>query len=183
MRLILGLGNPGSDYINTRHNVGFAVIGTIAKKLGATWKTDNALHADIAEVNIDGEKVVLAKPLTFMNLSGDAVAAIARRFNIEAKDIWVIVDEFQLPLGTVRVRKEGSAGGHNGMKSIIEALGTQAFPRFRVGIGMPPDGFPLEKYVLARFPLEERATVDDVIRKTADTIVSSLSTGIVETTA
>jgi PTH1 family peptidyl-tRNA hydrolase len=183
MRLIVGLGNPGKMYINTRHNIGFAVIGTVAKKLGVTWKRENDLHSDIAEVNIDGEKVVLAKPQTFMNLSGDAVAAVAERFGIEPKDIWVIVDEFQLPTGTLRVRNEGSAGGHNGMKSIIESLGTQAFPRFRVGIGMPPDGFPLEKYVLSRFPLEERKAIDEAIRKTADVVLDSIKGGITETTA
>jgi len=180
--MIVGLGNPGEEYINTRHNVGFAVLGTIAKTLDVTWKFDGTAHANIIETNIDGNKVILAKPQTFMNLSGETVAALKQRFTVDSARIWVVSDDACIDLGVLRVRSEGSAGGHNGLRSIIDALGTQAFPRFRVGIGIPPDAFPLEKYVLARFTPDERKIIDETIRKAASTILASLTSGIVETT-
>src|SRR5579863_2068120 len=136
MKLIVGLGNPGSQYERTRHNVGFRVVDKLAAKLGWKW-TGRRGRAVLASGNIGSEKVVLAKPLTFMNLSGEAVAELVRWYNLPPEDVLVVYDELDLPVGKVRLRPGGSAGGHNGMENIIRYLHTNEFPRLRVGIGHP----------------------------------------------
>jgi len=136
MKLVIGLGNPGSQYERTRHNVGFRVVDKLAAKLGWKW-TGRRSRAVLASGTIGSEKVVLVKPLTFMNLSGEAVAELARWYNVSPEDILVVYDELDLPVGKVRLRPRGSAGGHNGMESIIRYLHTNQFPRLRVGIGHP----------------------------------------------
>ena len=136
MKLVIGLGNPGSQYERTRHNVGFRVVDKLAAKLGWKW-TGRRSRAVLASGTIGSEKVVLVKPLTFMNLSGEAVAELARWYNVSPEDILVVYDELDLPVGKVRLRPRGSAAGHNGMESIIRYLHTNQFPRLRVGIGHP----------------------------------------------
>ena len=161
--LIVGLGNPGDAYRMTRHNVGFLAVDAIATNLELSFRGSSHDRADIAEGNIDRQKIVLAKPTTFMNLSGEAIAPLAKKFHIEPKDIIVLYDEAAIPFGTIRIRTNGGSGGHNGIKSLIEHLGSDAFGRVRIGIGEAPDGRPLEDWVLARFSKEEQTRLEAIL--------------------
>jgi PTH1 family peptidyl-tRNA hydrolase len=156
MKLVIGLGNPGPQYERTRHNAGFRVVDKIAAKFGWKW-AERRSRAVLASGTIGHEKVVLAKPLTFMNLSGEPVAELVRWYKVQPKDILVIYDELDLPVGKVRLRSQGSTAGHNGLESIIRYLHTDQFPRLRVGIGRPSkqrmDG---ADYVLGIPPGDER---------------------------
>lgn len=156
MILVVGLGNPGERYADTRHNVGFMVVDLLAKAAGISiWKEEhNALTATFMT---GGEKIMLAKPQTFMNLSGEAVGALARYYKVVPEDIIVIYDDMDLPIGKLRIRAKGSDGGHKGMKSIISHLGTNKFPRVRVGVGRPDKGWTVINHVLA-VPRGEEAT-------------------------
>jgi len=178
MRLIVGLGNPGPEYRETRHNAGFTVVDALADR----WRVGDAWREKFDALQIKTmrgeESVLLAKPLTFMNLSGRAVAAIAGFYKIEPADVLVVVDEVALPLGRLRVRRDGSAGGHNGLKSIIEHLGTQAFPRMRVGVGRGDTRRDLANHVLGRFEPDERDTVSAAVLRAADASEMFLSDGI-----
>lgn len=136
MKLIVGLGNPGSQYERTRHNVGFRVVDSLASKWGLKWSEQRA-RAILASGNVNTEKVILVKPLTFMNLSGDAVGELAHWYKVAPEDILIIYDELDLPVGQLRLKARGSSAGHNGMKSIIARLHTSDFPRLRIGIGHP----------------------------------------------
>ena len=136
MKLVIGLGNPGLQYERTRHNVGFRVLDKLAKKLGWKW-TERRGRAVLASGTIGPEKVVLAKPFTFMNLSGEAVAELVRWYKVQPEDILVVYDDLDLPVGKVRLRSKGSAGGHKGLEHIIRYLHTNQIPRLRVGIGRP----------------------------------------------
>jgi PTH1 family peptidyl-tRNA hydrolase len=178
MRLIVGLGNPGLEYRDTRHNVGFTVVDALAERwrVGDQWREKfDALQIKTMRGE---ESVLLAKPLTFMNLSGRAVAGLAGFYKIEPADVLVVVDEAALPLGRLRVRREGSAGGHNGLKSIIEHLGTQAFPRIRVGVGRGETRRNLANHVLGRFDPDERDTVSAAVLRAADASEMFLSDDI-----
>lgn len=148
--LVIGLGNPGTRYAATRHNAGFMAVDALAHDLDVTMKKKFLLPADMGEARVGDRKVVLAKPTTFMNLSGKAVGALARKYTVMPEHIIVLSDDVTLPLGTIRVRVGGSAGGHNGLKSIIETLGPE-FVRVRIGVGAPPSQIPLEAYVLQKF--------------------------------
>ena len=156
MKLVIGLGNPGSQYERTRHNAGFRIVDKIAAKFGWKW-TERRSRAVLASGTTGSEKVVLIKPLTFMNLSGESVAELVRWYKVQPEDILVIYDELDLPVGKVRLRSQGSAAGHNGLESIIRYLHTNQFPRLRVGIGHPSkqrmDG---ADYVLGIPPGDER---------------------------
>lgn len=174
--LIVGLGNPGKQYENTRHNVGFKVLGAIASELGAKFSEKKELHSQIAEVNLDGEKLVLAKPITFMNKSGDAVRAVLDKYKIEKDNFWVVYDDASMALGTLRVRSDGSAGGHNGIKSIIEILDSQTFWRFKVGVDMAPENIPLEDWVLSKFDKKQIELLDRVIELTKETVLNAVQT-------
>jgi PTH1 family peptidyl-tRNA hydrolase len=176
--LILGLGNPGDKYKNTRHNVGFMVLDSLAEELGEKWSDKPALHADIIETNIEGTKVILAKPQTFMNLSGESAAAIAKHFNVDIEDIWVVYDDVDLDLGTIRVREKGSAGGHNGIKSLLAHLGGEQFIRFRIGVDAPPENIPLEKWVLSTFSEAEQKILSDTIVQITKKVLSGVTNGI-----
>lgn len=182
MPLIAGLGNPGKDYERTRHNVGFLVVDELVKRFGFAWSTNPQANALVAEGNVHGVKVVIAKPQTFMNLSGNAVASLAARYGFSPADTWITYDDATLDVGVLRTRRDGSAGGHNGMKSIIASLGTESFPRFRVGIGIPPEPIALEDYVLGRLSPDDQKVIDNAVTKTADVIATSIEHGIVETT-
>jgi len=178
MKLIVGLGNPGSEYRDTRHNVGFNVVDELVDR----WRVSGSWREKFDALQIKtvrGEdSVIVSKPLTFMNRSGQAVAAIAGFYKIEPADVLVIVDEVALPLGRLRARPEGSAGGHNGLKSIIEHLGTSAFPRMRIGVGRGDNRRDLADHVLGRFEPAERDTVSAAVLRAADASEMFLSEGI-----
>ncbi|RFC42678.1 MAG: PTH1 family [Verrucomicrobia bacterium] len=164
LRLVVGLGNPGAEYENTRHNVGFMTLDRLAQGV-AEWKREQAWQAQIARV--DG--VVLCKPETFMNLSGRALLAVARFYQIPTEGILVVLDEMALPLGRLRLRVGGSAAGHNGMKSIIETLGTQEVARLRLGIGGAAPGEAVG-HVLGRFRKDERPALEEMLARSEDAI-------------
>jgi PTH1 family peptidyl-tRNA hydrolase len=173
MKLIVGLGNPGREYRDTRHNVGFMVVDEIARRHQLTWAMAPAQVPDAFVVKRFGTPggappVMLAKPLTFMNRSGEVVAGLARYYDIAAGDLLVVVDEVALPFGRLRARPAGSAGGHNGLKSIIERLGTNEFPRLRLGVGRGDSRRDLADHVLSTFDSGERAGLDSFIARAAD---------------
>jgi peptidyl-tRNA hydrolase, PTH1 family len=153
MFLILGLGNPGEHYRKTRHNAGFWAVEELSRKHGATLKEKKGY--DLAEVTFYSEDVYLARPLTFMNLSGKAARKLRRKLKVEPASILVIHDDIDLKAGVIRIRKGGSSGGHLGVQSMIESLGTQEFPRIRVGVGRPPGDMDPAKYVLTAMKGEE----------------------------
>lgn len=167
MKLIIGLGNPGRQYSKTRHNAGFITVSELAKKYGfSEFKKSDKHNAELAEGSIDGEKAIIAKPQTFMNLSGQAVRSIMQFYKIEINDLVIISDDVTLPYGTLRVRDSGSAGGHNGLKSIIKELGTDEFLRIRLGIEpLTPFKGALEDYVLGQFSDEEKDLMGKNIEK------------------
>jgi peptidyl-tRNA hydrolase, PTH1 family len=154
MHLIIGLGNPGKEYENTRHNMGYKAIDELSKDLNIGFSKD--IHkAQVGVGEWSGNKLILAKPQTFMNLSGESVGELARWHKIPASNIIIIYDDMDIPLGEVRIRASGADGGHNGMKSIISHLGTKDFPRIRIGIGRPDAGKDPSEYVLSRFTKQE----------------------------
>lgn len=169
MKLIVGLGNIGKEYEGTRHNIGFMVADELAKRWGITiWKNERS--AMCAEYRIP-EKVFLIKPTTYMNLSGEAVGAFANFYNIGPEDIAVIQDDLDLPCGKLRIRRKGSAGGHNGIKSIQQHLGTGDFPRFKIGIGHPErNASAVIGHVLHRFGKEEQPLIEDAVKQMADAV-------------
>ena len=165
--LIVGLGNPGSRYWNTRHNVGYAALDALAKKLGV--KVDRVkFQGMVGQGRIGETKVVLLKPTTYMNLSGQSVAAAAKFYKIPPERVLVLFDDISLEPGRLRVRKEGSAGGHNGIKSIISSLGSQTFPRVKIGVGAKPHpDYDLADWVLSAFPYQEREAMEAVYDRAA----------------
>ena len=169
MKLIVGLGNPGVDYERTRHNVGWMVVEAFARKfrIAISRHEKNALTGT---GRVAGGSVMVAKPLTYMNLSGDAVRLLVQAYLESADDLIVVYDDIDLPLGRLRIRPSGSAGTHNGMRSIVEILGTEKFPRLRVGIGAS-DGGRLRDYVLDEFAADEQPVVDRAIERAVDALV------------
>lgn len=178
MPLIVGLGNPGTQYEKTRHNVGFIVLDELKRQLDLRWSKKDDLNAYVAETNIDGQKVVLAKPITFMNRSGEAVQKLASKYKFTPCDTWVVYDDATLPFGILRVRLEGSAGGHNGIKSIIKQLNAEDFVRLRVGIGEPPEPVPMEDWVLGKFPKHEMEDLERYKEQIAEKILKSITSGL-----
>jgi peptidyl-tRNA hydrolase, PTH1 family len=173
MKLIVGLGNPGKQYEKTRHNIGFHVIDKLSEELDI--KLDQAKFKGIFGMGmIDGEKVFLLKPLTYMNLSGESIRAIMDYYQINNEDLIVIYDDLDLPVGKIRLRQKGSAGGHNGIKSTIAHIGTQDFNRIRVGIDRPKNGMSVVDYVLGRFTKSEEEMMTGVIDKCAEACKQSL---------
>ena len=169
MKLIVGLGNPGPEYRATRHNVGFMVVDEIARRHGLEWAMAPSQVPDAFVVKRFGAApVLLAKPLTFMNRSGDAVAALARYYDIAPVDLLVVVDEIDLPFGRLRARPRGSAGTHNGLRSIVQRLGTTEFPRLRLGVGRGDVRRDLADHVLSKFEADERSAVEEFITRAAD---------------
>lgn len=160
MTLLVGLGNPGRRYQTTRHNIGFQVLDRLAHSLKLSWSDVERDHAQVARM----PGLVLAKPHTFMNASGDAVAALMRRGRLKPEHVWIVSDDLDLALGKIRVRHTGSAGGHNGLASIIERLGSGDFHRLRIGIGSNREsGEPAESYVLKPFTPDERPVIATAI--------------------
>jgi len=174
MRLVVGLGNPGRRYRGTRHNVGFEVVERLARRWGVRFRAEG--QAEVAQAEVGGEPVLLAKPLTFMNLSGQAVAELVRRWGLAPNQVLVVYDDMDLPVGAIRVRARGTAGGHRGMASVLEGLGTLEIPRVRVGIGRP--GSDAVDHVLSRFEPAERAQVEEAVERAADAVEVALRDGI-----
>jgi len=175
MKVIVGLGNPGAKYHGTRHNIGFEVIDYLAKA-PAVGAFRSAFSAQVAEATEADEKILLMKPETFMNLSGRSVRAIVDFYKLTTADVLVVCDDFNLPLGKLRVRANGSAGGQNGLKNIQECLGTDAYLRMRVGVGQPGPGDAVD-FVLSRFKPGERATVDEAIAAAANAVSTWIRRG------
>jgi PTH1 family peptidyl-tRNA hydrolase len=177
MRLVVGLGNPGERYRRTRHNVGFMAVDALAARAGVR-KGGEIAEAWMAPAEIAGEETLLVKPLTFMNRSGLAVDRVLSLHGRAPQDLVVIVDEIALELGRVRVRERGSHGGHNGLRSLIEVLGTEEFPRVRIGIRKGETGDDLADYVLAPFPDEDVFLVQEAVGRAADAVECALRDGI-----
>ena len=164
-RLLVGLGNPGREYSGTRHNIGFMVLYRLDGAMGATFRTDKKCRADVATSG----GVWLLKPQTYMNLSGESASALARFYQIEPARVLVVLDDLALPLGRLRFRERGSAGGHNGLQSILDHLGTQDVPRLRVGIG-PSDSGEATGHVLGRFAVDERPLVEQSLDRAVEAV-------------
>lgn len=176
MKLIVGLGNPGPRYAENRHNIGYQCVERLVQRHGlAPGKM--MFKAMVTSGHIAGVKTVLARPLTFMNLSGQAVRPLLRWYRVELADLLVIYDDLDLPLGKVRLRQQGGSGGHKGMRSIIEQLGTEAFPRLRVGIGRPVHGEPPD-HVLSNFTLDESIVVDRALDQAVAAVETFIVSGI-----
>ena len=179
MKLIVGLGNPGREYRDTRHNVGFLVVDEIARRHSIGWAAGPSQIAEtLVGKKFGAEPLLLAKPLTYMNNSGDAVAGLSRYFDITVADMLVVVDEAALPFGRLRARARGSAGGHNGLKSVIERLGTTEFSRLRLGVGRGDGRRDLSDHVLAKFESGERAELETFIARAADAAEMFAAEGI-----
>lgn len=164
MKLLVGLGNYEDKYLFTRHNAGFMAVDFFVQSQNESFRQEKKLKSLISKFRINGEEVVVIKPLTYMNLSGEAVIATMNFYKIDIKDILVIYDDIAIDLGRVRFRNEGSDGGHNGIKSIIKHLGTQQFDRLKIGIGPQPN-IPSEAYVLQNFSQEELKQLKEVLKK------------------
>lgn len=176
MKLIAGLGNPGQSYIKTRHNIGFLTIDRLAEKYDISLDREK-YNSFFGETHISGEKVILLKPLTFMNLSGEAVGACVRRLKLRFEDLFVVCDDVNLDFGVLRMRQKGSAGGHHGLESIIRHLSSNEFPRLRVGIGGGSMS-ELAGYVLEPFTKHEKQALDEVLNNASDAVDIWLRQGI-----
>jgi peptidyl-tRNA hydrolase, PTH1 family len=175
MKLIIGLGNPGKQYEETRHNVGFKVIDDLSSELQIPL--DKSKYNGVYGVGHSaGEKIILVKPLTYMNLSGECVRPLMDFYDIDVEDIIVIYDDLDIPVGKIRIRTKGSAGGHNGIKSMIQHLGTQEFKRIRIGVDRPNNGMKITDYVLGLFNPEEKAGIDQSIKQSTKACEKWLTT-------
>lgn len=175
--LIVGLGNPGNKYHNTRHNIGFMAVDELARSHNLSFDTTKA-KALIAEGTISGKRVLLVKPQTYMNLSGESVRALADFYKIPPENIFLVHDDMDIPLGTLRLRPKGGAGGQKGVQNTIQHLGTQDFPRCRFGIGRPPGKMDPAAYVLLPFTADEQILVIETIRRVIQAIALWLQNGI-----
>ena len=190
MRLIVGLGNPGREYVGTRHNIGFEVIDALAYKLA--WTASRGEFERLAKAKFDGltmdgpatlpsggsEKLLLLEPMTYMNLSGRSVQAAMAFYDLTPADVLIVLDDVALPCGRLRLRSAGSSGGHNGLKDIERALGTNQYPRLRIGIDPPPPRVPQKDYVLGRFSDEQRKALDPAVNRATSAILTWAEKGI-----
>lgn len=177
VKIIVGLGNPGSTYAATRHNIGFDAVTRISDDYDIFL--DLKKHKAVCgKGRIAGEKVLLAQPQTFMNLSGECVRELIDYYKIEPKDLIIIYDDISLEVGQLRIRPRGSAGGHNGIKNIIANLGTEEFPRIKIGVGEKPKGWDLKDYVLARFQKEEEPVIREALSRTSKACAVLIQEGI-----
>lgn len=175
IKLVVGLGNPGSEYENTRHNIAWIAIDNYTKLDGTSWKAKfKGVYTDIV---INGEKVYFLKPETYMNLSGESVGALCKFFKIDVSEILVIQDELDLPFGQIMFKKGGGLAGHNGLKSITSHMGSQEFFRMRIGIGRPVHG-SVSSWVLGKFPSEQQIDLDIMVKKCGEAITSFLKSGM-----
>jgi len=175
--VIVGLGNPGKEYEETRHNTGFMVLDALAEKYNIDVKKVKC-KALLGQGDINGEKVILVKPQTFMNLSGQAVAEVLNFYKVDKENFVVICDDIDLPVGKLRVKERGSAGTHNGVKSIVSSLGTTEFKRVKVGVGKQRQGEDLVNHVLGRFSKEDRVVLDEAIEKAVGAVETVIAKGV-----
>ncbi len=175
MKIVAGLGNPGAQYANTPHSVGFEVVDALAAAAGAAWDERRQFKCLMARVSIAGQPVLLVKPQTFMNLSGESVAPVVKYHNATAADLLVVHDDIDLPLGRMRIRKGGSCGGHNGVRNIIERIGTQDFARLKLGVGK--DRSNVVGFVLGKFHPDARKVMDLVVAEAAKAVSAVVSQG------
>jgi PTH1 family peptidyl-tRNA hydrolase len=177
-QLLFGLGNPGREYAATRHNAGFQVLDLLAERFGGSFRASRFLQAEDADVAVEGRRVRLVKPLSYMNLCGPVYARALDVFGATPGEALVVVDDFALPLGRLRLRADGSAGGHNGLRSIEETLGSRAYPRLRVGIGPCPAPVDPAVWVLQRPTAEERRALPELLRRAADAALAWSASGM-----
>ena len=176
MKLVAGLGNPGDKYSNTRHNIGFMVVDALASRQGIRVDK-NKKRSLTGNTIITGEKVLIAKPQTFMNLTGEALGPLFSFLDIEIEDVIVVHDDLDLDFGRIKIKAGGGHGGHNGIRSIIPHIGGKDFIRVRVGIGKPPKGWDISNYVLNQFSSEEKKDLDDLLERAADAVEMIISVG------
>lgn len=190
MKLIVGLGNPGREYVGTRHNIGWAALDRLAQRLG--WVSDRDEFNRLARTKFDGlaldgsvmsasgqdEKLLLLKPTTYMNLSGRSVQAAMAFYQLAPAEVMIVLDDLALPVGRIRLRSGGSSGGHNGLKDIERALGTSQYPRLRIGIDPPPPRVPQRDYVLSRFGEGQRATIEQAVERACEAMDVWMDKGI-----
>ena len=168
MKVIAGLGNPGAEYANTPHSIGFEVVDAVARGIGASWKGSSSFKGELATGLLGGVKVLLVKPQTYMNLSGECVSPVLKYHNATIEDLLVVSDDIDLPVGRLRIRKGGSAGGHNGLKSVIERTGSPDFVRLRIGVGRDPQSRSnVIGHVLGKFSQDDRKVMDEVVAEAA----------------
>jgi peptidyl-tRNA hydrolase, PTH1 family len=180
-KIIVGLGNPGDRYTRTRHNIGFMVLEALAKEAAASWS--NYIFSCVCRVEIEGAQVLLAEPLTYMNNSGRAVNAILSNLKRSSEDLLVIYDDLNLPLGRIRIREKGSAGGHHGLESILTTLNTEEILRMRLGIGEERMTEDKAEFVLSDFPPEEQTVLDEMIHTAGKAVKSIVRDGVSKTMA
>ncbi|MFD6456002.1 MULTISPECIES: aminoacyl-tRNA hydrolase [unclassified Nocardia] len=176
--LVVGLGNPGPEYERTRHNVGFLVADVLAERVGGRFAVHKKSGADLLQARLDGRQILIAKPRTYMNLSGRPVAALAKFFSVPVDQVIVIHDELDLPFGTLKLKQGGGEGGHNGLRSISQALTTKEYLRTRIGIGRPPGRQDPADYVLKPFAAPERKEVPVIVEQAADAVELLLKVGL-----
>lgn len=177
MYLIIGLGNPGTDYAATRHNIGFDMITYLSDRYNIPLRSREN-KAIVGKGMIGGQRVMLAQPQTFMNLSGESVRALLDYYKMDIDELIIIYDDISLPVGQIRVRPKGSAGGHNGIKNIIQHLRTEEFARIKIGVGAKPEGGDLVKHVLGRFSREEDGMIRDVFALAEEALLALLNEGV-----
>jgi PTH1 family peptidyl-tRNA hydrolase len=181
-RLVVGLGNPGSDYEDTPHNIGFQAVDALAHAWQVPLKFHKKLHAEVGLGRFNGERILLLKPYTYMNLSGQAVAPLVKVYDLPLEKMLVVVDEINLDLGRLRIRPKGSAGGQNGMKHIIQSLGgAQQFPRLRLGIGPQPQGMALEDFVLQAYSPKQKEALEPLYPMSIACVESWITEGLAPT--
>lgn len=178
MHLIVGLGNPGADYAKTRHNAGFLLVEKLAVQWGAGWANERKFFSRIAKAERNGSKVLLCEPQTFMNLSGEAVGALVDYYQLPLDKILVVVDDADLPLGEIRLRPGGGSGGHHGLESVAQHLGSKAYARLRIGIGRRNEARQITGHVLGKFSADENAVLEKVLERAAGQMECWLSAGL-----
>jgi len=178
LKIVAGLGNPGTEYARTPHNAGFGVVDLLAGRLHGAWRRQSRMKASLARVRAEGTDLLLAKPETFMNLSGESVGALMRYYDVTPADLVVVADDADLPAGRVRVRPGGGAGGHRGLLSVIGACGTDAFARVRVGVGRGAAGEDLVEHVLGRLAPAEEAAVQQAMSVAAEAVLCLVAQGV-----
>ena len=179
MKLIVGLGNPGKKYLGTRHNVGFLVLAELHRRFGQS-RPSAKFDSELVQVGTGDQKVLLQSPLTFMNASGKAVRGVFDFYKLSLEDLLVVCDDFHLDLGRLRFREKGTAGGQNGLKDIIQKMGSQDFARLRIGVGKPPEDRDAAGYVLSKFRPDERVDLERMVQRSADGVLTWLEYGTKE---
>lgn len=179
MKLIAGLGNPGNKYVNTRHNIGFMVIAELHRRFDRP-RPFGKFDSELVQLVISGQKVLLQSPLTFMNVSGKAVRGAMDFYKIAREDVLIVCDDFNLNLGRLRFRPDGSAGGQNGLKDIIQKLGSQEFARLRIGVGKPPEDWDVSNYVLSKFREDEASELEKTVKRASDGVLTWIQHGTQE---